>query len=694
MEARIQRWSQILGIAEGAHHRARFWDASDEEVGAVAESRVIEQDVLRTRADVGYFRTPRVRSLLKAALLRYCGFYKLGYMQGLNEILAPLMALVEFLRWEGESAVEPALPEEADKEDREDDKETTEINTATDLESGSPLHLGFLLFERFIERLAPVVFATEGVQALQAQLASFHLLLYYFDADLHGFLSQEGMTTNVYAQSWFITLFARRSPLHIALRVWDNLLAATDKPHISIFVGVALLLHNKQKLASLPIELIPETLVRIQFTSEEEVDAVFARALQMEALIPPSAVREMRMVGFDASLSEADRAPGLFELMYRPCLTVSAGDVARAICDPARKVQYLVIESRPEHRPTPLCSVQGSLPISTQIITEIWIAQQSSRSREPNLAMLSPTAAATLALLRACRAPHVHIAICGSDLPASRAVDAAAAATTVVAADASVSTLVAPDKEAKKAPSVNQLKREEAKRENMLPHNQLANALLVLGFSHVCVLKGTALTHAESDAAEPLSPRALSLSQGLGSRTDGFAALVQALLQSGCGVEAESESIAAAGSGGERVVVEAPHDPVMTEKIARYLAAVPHCATGADKSATPGSGMSAATGAASAAAAAAAATAATATTPPAPTSASAPVSASSASSASSSGKSVFGLFDLDAVLPKFSNTSSALFSRISSAFSSAKPSSPTQMNDESMVRSVGADTEL
>jgi len=782
-EARLKSWCNILGVDADAH--ARFLGASAEAVNAVGESRVIEQDVMRTRADIAYFRSRRVRRLMKVALLRYCGFYNVGYMQGLNEILAPLFAMVELLSSKSgtdkdlgqKGSIDPLVASRQVDGEFEDEAEAARCQleqedemskmehaawTEESINDIGPLHVSLLLFERIIERLAPVVFASEGVQALQAQLASFHLLLYYFDADLHGFLSQEGMTTNVYAQSWFITLFARRSSLHVALRVWDHLLAhSIDKPHIIIFLGVALLLHNKQKLAALPIELIPETLVRIQFVSEEEVDFVFSRALQLESLIPTSAMKEMRTVGFDSRISEAQRAPGLFELMYRPCLTVSAADIAQSICDSSRTIQYLIIECHPDQPASPspspsplhalsvkktgnatglagpgghpiLCSIQGSLPISTSVILEIWVAQQSSRTREPNLAMLSPAAAAILALLRSCRAPHVHIAICGSCSPQapqhtpvqaqaqsqgqgqgqgqSQEANSKVHATSIppgtgtgtgTGIDGDNKLL---DDSAKKANcaaagtgastgtgtgagtgtgtlSVNKLKREEAKRENMLPQNQLANALLVLGFSHVCVLKGAGMSPDELQGAffslpsHPLH----SLSSALTSRTDGFAALVYSLLLAGCTLAPSEGDQAQAGS----FVVEAPHDTALAEKIGRHFA-LQRATTDRDGG---GAGAGAGAGAGDAAAAAGGG------------GGSRGVGGNSTSQTSANGnpaenkqpsssKGFFGL-DFDTVLPKITTSGLSIFSRISSAFAAAKPPSQGELN-----RAVGADTEL
>ena len=648
---RISRWCAALGLEQES--RAKFWTASEEATNSVLEYRVIEQDVHRTRADTRYFRAERTRRLMRMALVRYCGFYKVGYMQGLNEILAVLMASIEVSEVEKED--EDEKKGEGVVMNRVEDV-ATEQHAADDDSDAGKLHLAFALFERIVERLAPVVFATEGVQALQAQLASFHLLLYYFDADLHGFLSKEGMTTDVYAQSWFITLFARRSPMKIAVRVWDRLLELS-KPHIVIFLGVALLLHNRQKLAALPTELIPETLVRIQFVSEAEVDDVFRRALELEALIPASAVEEMRRAGFDASLPESERAPGLFELMYRPCLTASAADVAAAIfapthpaCSsdepPGKTRQYLLIESRPDGAPPP-CLIRGALPIPTSIIQEICrvaTAQLSSGKREPNLSFLSPAAAVTLSLLRCCRAPHVHLIICGAD-PKARAAAVPTTGSDKAAVAASLGEKTPPVKVSSTA-SVSAQKRYQAKKDNALPHNHLATALLVLGFSHVCVLKGEGLTQAEADAAAVQFPKPLeALAPALRSNTDGFASLVFHLLRSGCECDA--------GNGGAAVLCP-PKDIVLVPPP------------------RPGLTAPAVTDSESRAKSA-----------PAPAEGSAP-------KASGGGSSWTLGLDLDAMMPK------NLFQRISNTFgsSSSSPRPSSSQSPEELRRAVAADSEL
>jgi len=206
----------------------------------------------------------------------------------------------------------------------------------------------------------------------------------------------------------------------------------------------------------------------------------------------------------------------------------------------------------------------------------------------------------------------------------------------------------------------------------MLPQNQLANALLILGFSHVCVLKGAALAPAEAVAAAlELPPQLQSLAPALRSRSDGFSALVYALVHVGCGVVTApqenlngSDSAAAAAMG---IVIDAPHDAATTDKIARHLAAV-FCTKDGKGSPTPISTLPLAN----------ADVAVTSDDVEA-------VTSTSSASSSSTSKGFFGLGTI-------AFDTGTLLSRISNAFAASKPM--PRSSDESMKRAVGVDNEL
>ena len=495
-----------------------------------------------------------------------------------------------------------------------------------------------LIFEKFVDRLAPVIFSTEGniiiiilvliiivilimyiilgVQALQTQLASYHSLLYYYDAELSAYLSRQGMTADIYAPSWFITLFARRLPVHIALYLWD-LLLQSNKSHLIILIGVAFILKHRELLMNKSAESLPETLVCLRFRSTVEVKETFIKALELEISTPPSAIRDIQRLGFDSSLPDNEREPGLYELMYRPCLAISADDVASVVMQnqdtqhyegglrptspiiqktPEKGIntdgktidsppiniptvisrRYLIIDCREDGNQT--SCIEGSLPIHPEIVEEICKAahsQQVSLDNEPDLGLLTPTAAATLALLWSCRGDDIHFAVVGSDAratpsPAPNETSSSSSSPSLTPLSSKASNYnqtpssstptptpsaqtVKPNTTSSEGQNVSkkdknctpdkEKKDEKAKRDDkrkrlfhktimMLPCNQLATALLILGFSRVSIVKGIGLPL--DQMPDPCLPEQFNdLIPALRSKTDGYAALVYHLCKLG-----------------------------------------------------------------------------------------------------------------------------------------------------------------
>jgi len=453
------------------------------------------------------------------------------------------------------------------------------------------------------------------------------------------------MTADIYAPSWFITLFARRLPVHIALYLWD-LLLQTNKSHLIILIGVAFILKHRDLLMNKSAESLPETLVCLRFRSTAEVNEVFTKALELEFSTPPSAIRDIHRLGFDASLPENEREPGLYDLMYRPCLAISADDVASVVMQkqdiphyevsmrpnspilrssdklssnsnkeihdspssnlpislsPQLSRRYLIIDCREDGNQTNC--IEGSLPIHPEIVEEICKAaqsQQASPDNEPDLGILTPTAAATLALLWSCRGDDIHFAVVGSDtratpspapdsvpssvsslastkssknnqsgssssstaVPSSPPVltrqssTASSSSSSSTTKNSSSSSAVAenssststsspslsnkgqsPEKDAKDEKAKSDAKRKRLLHRTimMLPCNQLATALLILGFSRVSIVKGIGLPL--DQMPEPCLPEQFNdLIPALRSKTDGYAALVYHLCKLGAEV--------------------------------------------------------------------------------------------------------------------------------------------------------------
>lgn len=98
-------------------------------------------------------------------------------MQGLNEILAPIMTIGQCHRPNAKNDIFIYNDEVVDNVGQQSYREqlpTFEIN--------------LLMFELLVKKLCPATFASKGVNALQSQLTTFHLILTYHDPLLSMFL--------------------------------------------------------------------------------------------------------------------------------------------------------------------------------------------------------------------------------------------------------------------------------------------------------------------------------------------------------------------------------------------------------------------------------------------------------------------------------------------------------------------------
>ena len=297
---RLSKWMSILGITDDKE-TAHFESVAEEELAKNTKMRVITQDVLRTRSDEPFFKNGFLKAIMKQTLIRFCSFHRIEYMQGLNEILAPILTLQEDILLEVQKGAFSLESQSIECWDQ--------VTSYLD----HPFGLNLLIFERLMALLSPTTFSTRCVDAIQVQLTTFHLLLMYHEPVLAIILRKEGMTPDIYAMSWLITLFARRQPVHRALHIWD-LLLQIDSPYICVFLAVALIRSRKASILNNSADVLPETLVSLKFESDEEIDAVFTDALLLQRSTPSHIINDLKVLGFNALIEESVREEGLKEL--------------------------------------------------------------------------------------------------------------------------------------------------------------------------------------------------------------------------------------------------------------------------------------------------------------------------------------------------------------------------------------------
>lgn len=217
----------------------------------------IEKDVQRTRPGLSRFKQPAVRGALLRLLSLFCARRRVAYVQGFNELLAPFVLLAD---------------------------------------TGGNPRIVYALFSEFVTRFAPWMLETSEFRVfdvLKRLFKYFGRLLLYHDPELYWLLERHMMTPDLYATSWFVTLFARNFTVESIMALWD-LLLLEDDPLGTSFFGIALLRSKRDQLLSVDESRIPETLMMLTANSPQDVRRLWKIGSEMRVKhTPPSFQRLM-----------------------------------------------------------------------------------------------------------------------------------------------------------------------------------------------------------------------------------------------------------------------------------------------------------------------------------------------------------------------------------------------------------------
>lgn len=254
--------------------------------------RMVDQDLSRLYPEHGsYFQTPGCQATLRRILLLWClGHPEFGYRQGMHELLAPLLyvlqADIEQLsevrnlyedhfadKFDGFSFHENDFTykfdfrkfSESEEEENRSESSPLKITSLTELDPkiqcivllndayGTEGELGILLSEKFMEHDAYCMFdalmnGASGAVAMaeffshspygtphagfppviEASAALYHLLS-LIDSSLHRHLFELGVEPQYFALRWLRVLFGREFALEDLLIIWDEIFACENK---------------------------------------------------------------------------------------------------------------------------------------------------------------------------------------------------------------------------------------------------------------------------------------------------------------------------------------------------------------------------------------------------------------------------------------------------------------------------------
>lgn len=259
-EVRGAVWLLLLGLqAEDllAEDLNLFARAARNAVSVANSKEQIQKDVERTRPGLQRFKQKTVRGALLRLLSLFCARRQVAYVQGFNELLAPFILLAD---------------------------------------TGGNPRIVYALFNDFVTRFAGWMLDTSESRVfdvLKRAFKYFDRLLLYHDPQLYWRLEDNMMTPDLYATSWFVTLFARNFTVECVMALWD-LLLLSDNPLGLVFFGIAIVTGRRKDLLETDASRIPETLMMLTAESPAEVRELWRLGEKMQMTnTPPSFLRLM-----------------------------------------------------------------------------------------------------------------------------------------------------------------------------------------------------------------------------------------------------------------------------------------------------------------------------------------------------------------------------------------------------------------
>ncbi|KAG0215796.1 hypothetical protein BGX28_008106 [Mortierella sp. GBA30] len=144
--------------------------------------------------------------------------------------------------------------------------------------------LAFACIQMFLPRFLKDMFLHDNSQVIHEYLAVFRHLLSYHDPELSSHLDHIRFIPQLYAISWFMTLFTHIFPLDKIYHLWDKILVGPSS--LPLFVGIAILQQFRMQL--LQSEFNEAIGIFSESFPEMDIEKCIETALAMCRVTPPS----------------------------------------------------------------------------------------------------------------------------------------------------------------------------------------------------------------------------------------------------------------------------------------------------------------------------------------------------------------------------------------------------------------------
>lgn len=190
----------------------------------------------------------------------------------------------------------------------------------------------------------------------------FRLLILYHDPELCSLLDTKRITAEMYAQSWFRSLFAATCPFEVVLAMWDQYFQHAD-PFLVFFLGLIMLINGRDRILAMAgesREAIVAFLANMPCALEPDDVVDFCALAQYYSLKTPASFKTDYSNalfggggGGGAAASSDDAEPADCVISQALCLPVSVYELvenASADLPHPDAVRFFLVDCRPaEH---------------------------------------------------------------------------------------------------------------------------------------------------------------------------------------------------------------------------------------------------------------------------------------------------------------------------------------------------------
>ncbi|BFZ13670.1 hypothetical protein BsWGS_16707 [Bradybaena similaris] len=180
----------------------------------------------------------------------------------------------------------------------------------------------------------------------------FRLLLQYHDPELCSYLDTRRVTPDLYAMSWFNSLFGGTCDLHVCLSMWDVIFQHAD-PFLQLFMGLVILVNARDSILESKDqsrgELVDSLSTFPQALEAEDVEDFCSLAQYYASKTPQSFRRDYQLAMFGGSVI-AQKEFDDHGVMDALCLMVSGEELLQANRNnmiSEDSVRYFVVDCRP-----------------------------------------------------------------------------------------------------------------------------------------------------------------------------------------------------------------------------------------------------------------------------------------------------------------------------------------------------------